>query len=691
MADSVLFEDSFIIILAVVEEYLTDTNSYRAHPFNRTRNLIQTYILQSVDASNMITGYPNTTGTPQTVRLYKPGTAVLACVPKDISHTPYSESLGFIIGEIGSEPMASLAAQSAKVSEGLNGVLRQINETHQLIPNSMSSNPLFYNYKGKLGDSDIPGDVMTVGKRTKMVQDDYTIHLEAGACCYHCSSLTGTVTERYVFKDTATALTKSRTYITDGKTLTINKHSYNVYKSYFDAYDVREGELQDNGKPRLYDVVEHVGDAVGGYYKTQFITLNSKDVPVYQERVDLEGNVTISSSKAITLKKTQNFDAITFDDNSPIISKELPQVTEAEHHKSELSDVRQPGLLPDVAFDQISDDAKMYKAEGAIQFMDDGSIKIQDAWGSYILMSHGNIQICAANDIVQKATKSAAIVTGGALNIASCSVIDISAEKGVRLNANTLDVLSSDCILNSDTLCVQSTAISVKAKSSGITSEFIQVGTPSTILDVTANTCQMSLNTYTLLTQGACIAFNSKTLTVMSNINVGGTLYVSSESVSIPLLNGSVRNISSAGSDIIVKDGSVTVARAVECSDVLSSGIQCSTLGVVNATSDGRISKINSLETTLNRIKTAVKKQPSLTYNISEVKREYLDALTTVVPSVSIDTSDIIVYLKQNDDPASGDSLKSTLNKVERFACSVTSLTSDCKFNVPTYTITRKD
>jgi len=79
---------------------------------------------------------------------------------------------------------------------------------------------------------------------------------------------------------------------------------------------------------------------------------------------------------------------------------------------------------------------KYTKSRSTITMEDDGSITIEDAWGSAIVMNQGNIQITCAGDIIMNPGRNVFTLAGNDVHVRAGQNIDIAAaHKDVRIKA----------------------------------------------------------------------------------------------------------------------------------------------------------------------------------------------------------------------------------------------------------------
>lgn len=86
--------------------------------------------------------------------------------------------------------------------------------------------------------------------------------------------------------------------------------------------------------------------------------------------------------------------------------------------------------------DHRMNDVDYYESMSGLSFLDDGSVIIEDGWGSQIIMSRGNITITAAGDVFTRPGRSFTVWAPGDAVVRAGRSVDITASKrDVRIKA----------------------------------------------------------------------------------------------------------------------------------------------------------------------------------------------------------------------------------------------------------------
>ena len=193
----------------VIQEYLVDTNCYRARPVISASSRVSDYVLHSVDSTGTA-GVSFDQGAPQVLRIYRPNTQVLACIPANVPDNPSELAIGYIIGEVSSMRAAkkdlddlpkiknSKAGSDSKYVFRGDEVIRDMNSANNTIAtnakNILEENQL--SYRGNINLDNLSDDYALNGKYTRFLMDDYIFNINTGVTSVTYSAITGTIAEK---------------------------------------------------------------------------------------------------------------------------------------------------------------------------------------------------------------------------------------------------------------------------------------------------------------------------------------------------------------------------------------------------------------------------------------------------------------------------------------------------------------
>lgn len=595
------YNNLYNVTLMVILEYMADTNCYRARPVIEANSRVSYYVLHSIDSIGAA-GLNNSEGAPQVARIYRPNTQVLACVPANIPSNPSTAYIGYIIGEVSSVRAAKKALDNLSTTLNEqpvytfrgNDVIRDMNIANNTVAtnrkNILEENQL--SYRGNTRPDNLSDDYVIEGKNTRLLLDDYILNINASTIDVTYSAISGTIAEKSLLRSERTIASSSNMYIIGDSSLFENKYSFNVSRSYFDCYTKSGDQLiPDKSVTPSYDYTEHIGEIVDGKISTLYRTTknNDKRMVAFQERLKSDGSLELNSSSRISLRHTTRYYDVSCRPPAIMVSDDLNKAGEYVNIKEVKAknpeygtDDTEGKLLPPLKRQQLEDvvDSSKWPAigESALDLNDDGSIKLTDAWGSYILLSRGNIQIHAANDIFVTARRNSSIFSGDTTTVSSTNVTDISSDQLSRVTARTAMELSSPELFQKvKTLTQNATMINTKSNYLTVNSRYVNIGRSNAEIAVGGRTIttKASRNNIMATAHGCLNITGGGSCYICANLKVGGNIDTGSLSQTITIA-GKEYNYASRGSGrITVHGSSLYVAKKVIAMSTVLSGKIC--------------------------------------------------------------------------------------------------------------------
>lgn len=667
------FLDLYEVTLLRIEEYFPDTRCYRAKPFIQIpgQPTKLDYYLQTTDAVNC-SGPDKDGSAPQVVRTYKPQAAVLACVPHQDMAGSVDSLAGYIIGEVATPNLSDSwldqdkesafnGATISRVPNIVNQTYRKYDDT-KLTPNASYANR---GYNGWLDATELPGDYSIKGKNTRVRLDNYSVTIGTDRANTYYDYVLGELNEVSLFKSSRTIFTDDDMYIAGDKTLKVSQMSYNINRSFFDGYN---SETDEEGnqlikkvkdfKPR-YDYMEAHGSEVGGKYQTVYNPIDiptdvkaeqlADAVPVaFQSFLSTDGSLTITSIKGIKLRHGLDFMYMTT--NGGRILKEGETHVNMIPIRPEVSPT-EPGKLPEgIEIKKLDDTTDMiYKSEASLEISPDGSIKLMDAWGSYILLSQGDIRIRAASNIITLSETSTMMSAGNTLAATAGDLVELTSDKGCIISS--LDSIE----LNSDNyLAVRTPVIQVKTQISKVDSSILEinsihVGIGSDQASITIRGAQiLSYGSISnaVITSASGISLTPSTVTVNGTTYMSGYLQLGDYPTTIKVRNNEEITLpGTSGSCLMITDGSLYVKQNIMNQGLVSTNDLLATSVAAAKSNEGKMYSIKSYSTDgvgtiLDKRKTKKFKQSyqtekALLTQLEELDMPYKNGITNIYYTVT--------------------------------------------------------
>ena len=523
----------------------------------------------------------------QISKIYEPQTVVLVAIPASDPRQHMDPCIGLILGDMTIAAFSKFdeAPKQIDRKEGHHNL--NATNTYQQASNVNQSKTNNY-YRGYLPESSIPGDFVIASKNVAITIDNYSTTTQVGPYIRTIqSSITGEVTEEAFIKNHKTATEADETYIIGGELLNVKRTSYNIKSSFFNCKEEKDGKLISiQGSIPVYRSQTFTGEMVEGEHKFVYNYADTAEdqLPIYHEAVLTDGSLSISSCSGLHFKKTGKFKHITctgghfkqlgddtfnikditYSDDDNIV-RVLPEQGSAQNERLKNINTNEVDISP------------MYKGESSLDFNEDGSICIKDAWGSYILLAEGNVQIHSANNLFIVSGRDHINISGGVHTIKASRDIQLDASEGdllinaknnIKCNATNVSLESSEVVaFNSKSIMIKGDNIKLDGEEQkpGV----IQIGGNNCSVALTSKDLVMYGKTSsTLTTDTGCISVSGGTVKVAGSLYVGGNVTLGECKASIKVNNETLTLTGSSGS-IYVTDGSILVKNMIRSTGTL--------------------------------------------------------------------------------------------------------------------------
>lgn len=562
---------------------------------------------------------------PQIQKLYEPQTVVLVAIPPVREGQSQDTDVGLILGDITIKAFMEFDEPPTKVNEPCKCHNLDITDIHTQIQKVNQTSSKHY-HQGKVPETAVAGDYVIAGSKSVLSIDNYGITIQTNNARTTYSSITDTITEQAFLKHSKTATEVHDNYIIGTDILSVSKQSYNIYDSYFNCYDVKDNKLVPNNVAPLYRSQTFKGELVEGEHR--FIYSHASDakeqLPLFHEHIGLDGSLTIEGAKGVHLKKTVNMPSIVCE-GERLQSKDENtfKFIDAKKADNDIKSVKpNEASLPldDTGIDvAITKDktTKLLKGEASLDVNEDGSICLRDAWGSYILLSEGNIQIHAANNLFIVPGRDCINISGGVHTIKAAKDIQMDATDGdilmsasdnAKINANFLGLdAKTTAGIQSKNVLLKGSAIKLDGDTEG---GVIQIGNKNCTLTMAASNLTLwGTNTAALATERGCLSVTGNTVRVCGPMYVGGDLTLGVCKASITI-DGVTTNIDSTAGSLRVTDGSLLVGGSIRSTDALIVKQVVAETVAAKESSNGKMYKVrhvplDPIKNALDRVKSS--------------------------------------------------------------------------------------
>lgn len=626
--------------LMVIVEYIPTKNCYRAKPFFTSRKTENFIYLQQISGVAPFTETwthninPQDTiisevtqDSPQVASIYDIQTTVIALVPRSISNTPTDQLVGFIIGKV-SSPFFYKNNDNKTCIDNIQDI-----DTDQVFQkvNALNQTEPVLNVKDNFGKDLIPGDYVQRGLQSYTLLDNGSYSFGTDLTRTYHSSITGEIFNTSMLQQEYTIYSDKTTYVIATDIFEINKYASNTHMAGFDCIDSTGAVVKDP----LYLYVEASSDLIEGRYYTQYqldpTKENTTKLPVYQKKVGTDGSYTVKSVKGIHLEHTvtEAFDEIdckgahfkpyaNSEDMTYTAGEEIPQT--------------------DMFSKQTPYSADPEKKVSAFDVGEDGSIILKDAWGSYIKLYRGNIQIHAANDLFITSNRDTLCFTGGTEThwAANGMHLDTSLEgdilmragKDCKVQASNWSVTSTNAYINSSGLsCIDGNTLMLGSNKD--TTKIITIGNyDSQITTEAQRTNIVNSADVNLITPGSCLTLSGSHLCqIHADIELSGNIILLLQEKTITVNDTSYVYPAASGSVWVTTGGVYSNSLIASCVGMMApytiAETVASTSGQMGGVKEVPISKVRDMLLKL-------KKEKELTITIKSTTDQFDELLSTL-------------------------------------------------------------
>jgi hypothetical protein len=519
--------------------------------------------------------------------------------------------IGFILGELSSTPLSNFKdlAPVHNVSEPVHQT--EVADMYELVNQTNQTESDDY-YQGRLGTEAIPGDLTIRGERTLISADNYTTKVGTDNVRTTYSEITGELTECTRIKNTYNLLAQERTFIIGDDALALKYGGLDPHKSYLDAYEVKDNKLvRDPDKKHVYALVEAQGSYIAGTYKTLYTEEDEKKeiprVPLFQERLSSDGHFAMNSAKSMRFSKSTLFahvecegDTFKPDDSqgqplhAPAVTPLLRKTT-IPADKGEIDVKFNTYTVDDITNGQQS----IEELQAFIDFEEDGSIKLRDAWGSYIYLHGGNIQIHAVNNIFMISGRDYIQAAGGSVSCNATKAIhaksndaDIAlfAKNDIQCKANRYNIETDYFYVRGNTKAYIDSPV-IHINDSTKTVGYINIGHENTQLTLSATqTNILSKSALTMVTSvGGFVIDAGGTITAHGNMQLSGNLTLTPAKTTIKVNGNHFSDLCELPGSIFITDGGLYSAHIIgACAGILTDYVMANTV----ASDTGQLGKV---------------------------------------------------------------------------------------------------
>ena len=449
----------------------------------------------------------------------------------------------------------------------------------ELVEKTIKLSPYTLSATGHGSSDMLPGDFEAAGERVSLMVGDYLAGIVGRGAELFVDSINRRVVDRGLLKTSTTAASLADTAIVElpdalNATILTNKTRGSLPTPVPGKKNTAQTE---------YRVIEQESDLLYGRHSAVF----SEDgkTPLSEDYTGYDGTRNIYAAGKLRIGKLSGLRTVTYtgprinslDSEPKLDPDDKVNPIQAQGLKSpdwsicsgttDLIDNWYPASFleanlyeyPDPEYTQLqdsvlSDKIKIAPNNSYIEFTDDGGIKIIDAWGSYILLSHGNVEIHAMNNLFMVSARDMLSFAGAnKTDYATCSVSTqaysgeyrITAGSSLRMLSGMSDksplilesptavrIIAKDLytdansvlftIRNSDTSLSGGFAFQVLAPQGQINLAGQQLNFNGGKVGITSNTCAITL------TNGVAIA---------GSINVHGGIICDRSSMTVDVIN----------------------------------------------------------------------------------------------------------------------------------------------------------
>lgn len=456
-----------------------------------------------------------------------------------------------------------------------------------------------------------PGAYEASGKLISLIADDYFAGIRATCAEILVSGMDRRIIERSMLRTISTLNTLDDTAILNTSTITTHKACGNVNDAWYNYVDEDDNEIktkdgkgsandnklsarptgdsESSDEPTVaYRDITQSGDILYGEHRV--ILSEDHKTPLYTDFLGLDGTRKIFSATRTIIGKRAGLKSIGYQGERLNVDESLndkyPDTTNLDNpltmsastdwwvypEKLDLDLNGYPDSFvngdlgeyadkkPQVITDSLVEDKAIPLMPGCgyIEFQDDGGIKILDAWGSYILMSHGNVEIHAMNNLFMLSARDTLSFAGANRTDYANEDISIQAYNGdlrikggkyLRMRAGNTDAEGSIVLEAPDSIDILSATTNIQSLEVSITCEnpltkgsnlggVFQVLAPTGSINLTADSIRQNASTISLTsdTGKKALVINSM-VTVVGDIMLHGGLHSWRNNPTVTIMN----------------------------------------------------------------------------------------------------------------------------------------------------------
>lgn len=542
-------KDGFVLDVGEIVESNPHLNYYIIRPLVHSYALEENYTCTPI---GNITSYDSGV---QVTFSYLVGEQVIFFKPGLDNHL---SNVGFILARVGFYSNESKARPQYQNTEGLNyftaPIYNDVNATNQYTTT-------LFNYIGTGLLDSWAGDYTITGKNTSVRVSDEVIRVKAGNSQIAMNNIDRRLEVNSTLATTTTISSVKDLSLVGREVLDIEKYSFSTLGSYGGYTEDEEGNitLEDSSWEPSYNYEVTKGYIYKGVNRTMYDTTNT--IPLASSRITDKGSLSLEGTKGVSLSKKPSISSLryigerlegsidiqdTFEEQKEVDTSlwdqtdTLSEETLALLENTPSLQLGENSLLADFEDVEINDNGETVNAAKAdVKILDDGSIKLKDAWGSYILLSKGNVEIYSTGNTFLVAGRDRIDITNGLQAIkatkglqveATAGDISIGTSQGLRtsseelsLSATTTDIIGNTKLLMKGKDVILSGKALKKANSSEVGS--ITLNTDGTIVEESTNLLAYVSNDITLCNTNSKGIVVSKTegTNVFGNLTVGGS------------------------------------------------------------------------------------------------------------------------------------------------------------------------
>jgi len=500
-------------------------------------------------------------------------------------------SIGYIIGNA---PLNTIAVQKvedlvqASQWDGDNLTYREfplfsnIETTAQLTAGRLMSGH---------GASDmLPGDVEAAGRLVSLMLGDYFAGFRGNCAEVLVSGLDRRIIQRSFLRTESAVNSVRDIAILNRSTITTEKSCGNVDDAWYSCLQEDETDISavsEDAEPTYREITQS-GDILYGKHRT--ILSEDSEKPLYTEYEGLDGTKTIYAATRLSIGRCPGLSATqyigprlnsekqsdytptpellgdplseldTSDQDNWLVSEDAALFAlngypesflaldkgEYEEGKSvELSDSLMPG-----------EKIEIKPGKATIDWLDDGGIRLTDAWGSYILLSHGNIELHAMNNLFMVSARDTIELAGANRTLYAEQDTSIQASRGDlrHIAGNNLRLQSGDKEPTGETVIESKNILQLMADNIRVDGLYVGVTCrdPYTNNKGTAGVFQVLAGTGNVRIYGDDIKIDSNKLsltgentalrlasdlTAAGTLTIAGGIYSTKKTVKLPVMD----------------------------------------------------------------------------------------------------------------------------------------------------------